>query len=43
MDSLVARAGPTLRRAAKVARRVAKMHGTRVWYMKDGKIVSEKP
>jgi hypothetical protein len=32
-----------LKRAAKEARRVAKMHGTKVWVMKDGKIVGLDP
>ena len=30
-------------RAAKTARKVARMHGTRVYFMRNGKIVSEKP
>lgn len=32
-----------LKRAAKEARRVAKMHGTKVWVMRDGKLVGIKP
>lgn len=32
-----------LKRAAKEARRIAKMHGTKVWMMVDGKLVGEKP
>jgi hypothetical protein len=36
-------AGPALRRAAKDARKHARMHGTAIAYMKDGKIVIEKP
>ncbi len=32
-----------LMRAAKEARRMAKMHGTKVWVMKDGKIVGLDP
>ena len=39
----VLRAGPALRRAAKAARKEARMHGTAICYMKDGKIVTEKP
>lgn len=35
--------GRSLRRAAKEARRVARMYGTPVYVMKDGKIVAEKP
>ena len=41
--SFVAAAGPALRRAAKDARRIAKMHGTTIVYEKNGKIVIEKP
>ena len=32
-----------LKRAAKEARRIAKMHGTKVWVMQDGKLVGIKP
>ncbi len=32
-----------MKRAAKEARRLAKMHGTKVWYMRDGKLIGEKP
>jgi hypothetical protein len=32
-----------LKRAAKEARRMAKMHGTKIWVMKDGKIVGLDP
>lgn len=32
-----------MKRAAKEARRMAKMHGTKVWVMIDGKIVGLKP
>lgn len=32
-----------LKRAAKEARRIAKMHGTKVWVMRDGKLVGIKP
>lgn len=35
--------GRGLKRAAKVARKAAKMHSTPVAIMKDGKIVLEKP
>lgn len=41
--ALAASAGPALRRAAKDARKHARMHGTAIAYMKDGKIVIEKP
>lgn len=33
----------SLIRAGKQARKIARMHGTPVYYMKDGKIVAEKP
>lgn len=32
-----------LKRAAKEARRQAKIHGTKVWVMVDGKVVGLKP
>jgi hypothetical protein len=35
--------GKAMKAAAKEARRVAKMHGTKVWVMKDGKIVGLDP
>lgn len=35
--------GRALRRAAKNARKIARMHGTPVYYWRDGKIVAEKP
>ena len=42
-DEFVASVTRALKRAAKEARRVAKMHGTKVWVMKDGKLVGLKP
>jgi len=42
-DSLAVRAGRALRRAANVARKTARLHGTPVYYSKDGKIVAERP
>jgi|GEM_PF-2551688 len=39
----VAAVGRALKRSAKVARKVAKMHGTPVAVLKDGKMVLEKP
>lgn len=33
----------SLRRAAKQARKIAKMHGTPIYVMKNGKVVAEKP
>lgn len=35
--------GRALRRAAKAARKTARMHGTPVYYWKGGKVVAEKP
>ena len=35
--------GRALRRAGKVARKTARMHGTPIYYCRDGKIVAEKP
>jgi hypothetical protein len=35
--------GRALRRAAKVARKTARMYGTPIYILRDGKIVAEKP
>jgi hypothetical protein len=35
--------GRALRRAAKVARKTARMHGTPIYVWKDGRVVAEKP
>jgi hypothetical protein len=35
--------GRALRRAAEVARKTARMHGTPIYIWKNGKIVAEKP
>ena len=35
--------GRALRRAARVARKTARAHGTPVYLWRDGKIVAEKP
>ena len=35
--------GRALRRAAKVARKTARMHGTPVYVWKNGMVVAEKP
>jgi hypothetical protein len=40
---LTAAVGRALRRAAKVARKTARMHGTPIYVWKDGKVVAEKP
>jgi hypothetical protein len=36
-------AGRALRRAAKVARKTARMHGTPIYIWKNGKVIAEKP
>jgi hypothetical protein len=43
MSPFAAMVGRALRRSAKKARQIARMHGTLVWIWKDGKIVAEKP
>ncbi len=35
--------GRALRRAAKVARTTARMHGTPIYIWKNGKVIAEKP
>ena len=35
--------GRALRRAARVARKTARMHGTPIYVWKNGKVVAEKP
>jgi hypothetical protein len=35
--------GHSLRRAAKEARRIARMHGTPIYISKNGKVVAVKP
>ena len=42
-DEFAKSVGKALRRAGKRARAVAKMYGTPVYIMRDGKIVAEKP
>jgi hypothetical protein len=34
---------PTLKRAARVARKTAKMYGTKLYFWKNGKVVAEDP
>ncbi len=36
-------AGRALRRAARVARKIAKMHGTPIYISKNGKVVAIQP
>ncbi len=40
---LTAAVGRALRRASKVARKTARMHGTPIYFWKNGKVVAEKP
>lgn len=42
-DAFVTAVGRALRKSARTARRVARMHGTPVYIWKDGKVVAEKP
>jgi hypothetical protein len=42
-ESFAAGVGRGLRRSAKTARKVARMHGTPVYFWKNGKVVAEKP
>ena len=42
-DAWVAAVGRALRRAAKNARKTARMYGTPVYYWRNGKVVAEKP
>ena len=40
---LSAAVGRALRRSARVARKVARMHGTPIYVWRDGKVVALKP
>jgi hypothetical protein len=40
---LTAAVGRALRRSLKVARKTARMHGTPIYFWKNGKVVAEKP
>jgi hypothetical protein len=42
-NALAKQVGKALKRAAKTARKLARMHGTTVSFIRDGKIVSKKP
>ena len=35
--------GRALRRSARTARRIARMYGTPIYVLRDGKVVAEKP
>ena len=40
---LTKKVGEALKRATKRARETARMHGTKLYFLRDGKIVAEKP
>ena len=42
-DAFIASVTKAMKAAAKEARRIAKMHGTKIWVIKDGKIVGLDP
>lgn len=42
-DDFAAGVGRSLRRAAKDARKTARMYGTPIYVLKNGKVVAEKP
>jgi hypothetical protein len=42
-NPLAKRAMEALKRAGLLARKIARMHGTPIYYMRDGKLVAEKP
>jgi hypothetical protein len=42
-DDFAAGVGRALRRAAKDARKIARMYGTPIYVLKNGKVVAEKP
>jgi len=42
-EEFVAAVGRALRKSARTARRVARMHGTPVYIWENGKVVAEKP
>jgi hypothetical protein len=43
MSPFAAMVGRALRRSARKARQIARMHGTPIYIWKDGKVVAEKP
>jgi hypothetical protein len=42
-ESFAAGVGRGMRRAARTAREVARMHGTPIYVWEDGKVVAKKP
>ncbi|HKA34858.1 MAG TPA: hypothetical protein VKH64_16720 [Candidatus Binatia bacterium] len=43
LDKLAKAAGRAIRRAAKAARKTARMHGTPIYIEENGKIIALKP
>ena len=43
LSPFTAAVGRALRRAARVARKTARTHGTPIYIWRDGKVVAEKP
>jgi ribosome biogenesis protein Nip4 len=43
MSPLARSVGAGLRKSAEDARRIARMHGTRIWVIEKGKLVGKKP
>lgn len=43
VTELAKQVGRALRRAAKQARKIARMHGTPIYYIDKGKIIAAKP
>lgn len=42
-EDFAAAVGRALRRSARAARKLARMHGTPIYIWRDGKVVAEKP
>jgi hypothetical protein len=42
-SELAKQVGRALKRAGKQARKVARMHGTPIYYVENGKIIAAKP
>jgi len=43
MSPLTRSVGVGLRKSAEDARRIARMYGTRIWVIENGKLVGKKP
>ncbi len=42
-DDFATRVGRALKRSQLAARKTARMHGTPIYFWRDGKVVAEKP